>query len=142
MAVLWTENPIMFWNDNGTWRKVPDHSRQGLSMESERIGADTRMADGTLRRYQVVKKRTWSTSWERLPSRNSVGSIGVAGGGMTGEEMEAFYNTHDGNFDVRIQAGDGTFETVTVMITEFTKSIVKRGEKADLWDMSVSIKEV
>ena len=60
----WTPNTIMLWDGN----KITDHGRQSLNMSVERIGTDTRMADGTLRRFHVGNKRTWSTSWDMIPS--------------------------------------------------------------------------
>lgn len=146
----------MWWDGS----KVSDHGRTVLNEVVERIGTDTRMVDGTLRRYSVAKKRTWSCSWENLPSTNAaVGGIQSADGGMSGEEMEDFYRLNDDKFRLVLRRGsalnkaepvvadsalpyeDNDFYIADVMLTEFTKDVGKRG-KADFWNVSVTLVEV
>lgn len=144
--MVWTTNTIMYWYDSsGTpgYRKITDHGRSALSVSVERIEKKNRMADGTLRRYVVAKKRTWSCSWENLPSKNGVsGSFSTADGGYAGEDIEAFHNANDAEFNMQLRKGDGTIEVVTVMITDFSKEIVKRGPGIDLWSLSITLEEV
>jgi hypothetical protein len=141
--MAWTDNSAMFWYDGTQYRKITDHGRAALAVSVERIDKEQRMVDGTLRRYTVAKKRSWSTSWENLPSKNGVsGTMGTADGGYAGEDIEAFHNTHDAEFNMQLRKGDGTIEVVTVMITDFSKDIVKRGPGIDLWNLSVTLKEV
>jgi hypothetical protein len=139
----WTDNTIMFWNDAGVWKKVTDHGRSPLSESIERIENKQRMANGTLRRYSVAKKRTWSCSWDNLPSTNTKGanSFKTVDGGMSGEEIEAFHNKTNGAFQMRLRRGDTSETTVTVMITDFSKDIVKRGI-VDLWSLDITLEEV
>ena len=147
----WITNAMMWWSDDGgtTWNKVTDHNRAPMSVDYERIGNDQRMVNGTLRRYSVAKKRTFSTSWENLPSKANAG-IGTADGGFAGEDIQNWYNTHDGSFLVKFRKGaddgkatnDGTIETVTVVITSFSKEIAKRGPSVDLWTASITLEEV
>lgn len=158
----WTTNSIMFWQDaGGTFRKITDHNRSALSESPERIENKQRMADGTLRRYSVAKKRTWSCDWSLLPSTNSkgVGSLTTADGGWAGEDIENFYNITDGAFRMILRRGsangktpptptdaqlpyrDSDFYIVKVMISDFSKSVAKRG-LVDLWDMSITLEEV
>lgn len=146
----------MFWA--GT--KVSDHGRESLSETYERIGSDTRMANGTLRRQHVAKKRTWTTSWNNLPSTNTVtGGMKTADGGMSGEQMEDFYNATNGSFRLVLRRGsavdktapnpaetalpyeDNDFYICNVMMTEFSKEVLKRG-RVDLWNVSVTLEEV
>ena len=152
----WQDNAIMFWG--GT--KVTDHGRSPLSMSTERIGTDTRMANGTLRRHQVSKKRTWSVSWEMIPSTNAVGSLNTVDGGMCGNDIEGFYDTTDGSFVLTLRRGsainkisptsdpnelpfkDDDFDICMVMITEFNKEIIKRGPKTDFWSLDITLAEV
>jgi hypothetical protein len=138
----WKDNTAMSWNDGSGWVKVSDHSRAELEVGFNRIGTDTRMVDGTLRRYSVAKKRTWTLSWDNLPSRNTAGGLQTVDGGMDGEDLEDFYDDNDAPFQMQLRKGDGTAETFTVMITDFSKSIVKRGQKTDLWNLSITLEEV
>lgn len=152
----WTTNTIMGWNGN----KITDHGRAPLNMSTERIGTDKRMADGTLRRQHVAVKRSWSVSWENLPSTNEIqNSFKTADGGWSGEEMEAFYRTTPGVFRMVLKRGsaiglstplaaqtlgpayeDDNFYGVNVMFTDFTKDVTKRG-LVDFWNISVTLEE-
>jgi len=141
--MAWTDNAAMFWNQNGTFRKITDHKRSPLTVSIERIENKQRMVDGTLRRYTVAKKRTWSASWDMLPSKNGVaGYLSTADGGWAGQDIEAFHNSTDGAFQMQLRRGDGTVETVNVMIADFSKEIVKRGPGIDFWNLSITLEEV
>ncbi len=152
----WKSNAIMEWS--GT--KVTDHGRQPLTMVTERIGTDKRMVDGTLRRQHISNKRTWTVNWENLPSRNDVtNAMETVDGGMSGTDIETFYQSNSGSFRMVLRRGSAidivspnpaesalpyentNFYVVRVMITEFTKDVVKRG-KIDLWNVSVTLEEV
>lgn len=140
--MAWTDNAAMFWHDGTTFRKITDHNRQPLSVSVERIEKKKRMVNGTLRRYTVAKKRTWSTSWDMLPSKNGVsGGFSTADGGYAAEDIEAFHNSNNGAFQMQLRRGDGTVETVTVMISDFSKDIAKRGV-VDFWNVSITLEEV
>ena len=144
----WTTNPIMEWSTDGgtTWTKISDHGRAPLAVSVERIESKTRMADGTLRRYVVAKKKTFSTSWENLPDKATT----FLANGQTGQWMENFHNTVDGSFLMRLRAGSDADTSLTglngtifeVMINEFSKEVVKRGKAFDLWSLSITLEEV
>lgn len=146
--VAWTTNPIMEWSvDGGTnWTKISDHGRAPLSVSVTRIEKSQRMADGTMRRYVVAKKRTWSVSWENLPDKTT----SFLSNGQWGKWMEDFYNANNGAFLMRLRAGSdrgatltGTNgEVYTVMLTDFSKEISKRGPAFDLWNIDMTIEEV
>lgn len=154
----WRANALMEWDG----QKVSDHGRSALTQDTERIGSDKRMADGTLRRFHVGIKRKWSVEWTNLPSTNNAATgMKTADGGMSGEEMEAFYNNpvYFGKFRMALRRGsaiglatpnpdesllpyqDDNFYIVNVMISSFNKEIIKRGN-TDLWLVSVSLEEV
>lgn len=152
----WKTNPIMTWN--GT--RLSDHGRAPLQQTVERIGTDKRTVNGTLRRQFIKNKKSWSVSWENIPSTNSVSAgMKTADGGMSGEQIESFYNTTPGAFRLLLRRGsaigladvnpadsalpfeDSNFYVVKVMITDFTKEVSKRGI-VDLWNVSVSLEEV
>lgn len=151
----WKDNAIMFWStDQVTWNKISDHNRSPLDISSERFGRENRMANATLRRYTVAKKRTFSVSWNMFPSKitPSYGGktgLGTVDGGWAGEDIENFYNTVDGRFYMKLRKGtdeakaanDGTLEVVSVMFTDFSKAIEKRGI-VDLWSLDVTLEEV
>lgn len=151
----WKENAIMYWSlDGTTWNKISDHNRSPLSINIERIETKNRMADGTLRRYVVGKKRSFSISWENFPSKitqsySGKTGLGTVDGGWAGEDIESFHNSNDGAFQVKLRKGtdeakaanDGTLEVVTVMISDFSKEVVKRGV-VDLWNLDIVLDEV
>lgn len=137
-------NAIMYWHDGTQYRRITDHNRAPLIEDYERIENKQRMADGTLRRYTVAKKRTWSTSWEAIPRTNSPGAGGMvtADGGWAGQDIESFHNSQDGAFNMQIRDGAGSITTVAVMISEYSREVYKRGPNQDLWNMSITLEEV
>lgn len=150
--MAWIENAIVYWSfDNGSsWNKVTDHNRQPLNVQTEKIEKAERMANGTLRKYVVAKKRSYDFTWNLIPSKRNVsGALNTADGGIAGEEIENFFNTQDGAFLMKVRKGsdtakaanDGTIETVTVMFSDFSKEIEKRG-LIDLWNITLRMEEV
>jgi hypothetical protein len=129
-----------------SWVKISDHGRSPLSITVERIETSQRMANGTLRRYVVAKKRTFSCSWENLPDKATT----FLANGQPGQWMEDFHNTVNGSFQMRIRQGSnvnsgGTIpaaQTYTVMITDFSKDVTKRGPAFDLVSMDMTLEEV
>jgi hypothetical protein len=124
---------IMEWNGN----KVTDHGRAAVSVDTERIGTDARMANGMLRRYVVAYKRTFSTSWDDVPHSASFTVDGFWGG----REMQNFFRNTTGQFNLKLNYADGTSETIVVAFDSFDSSIKKRGTY-EFWDVSVSLVEV
>jgi len=151
----WQQNAIMYWStDQSTWNKISDHNRQPLDISVERFERKNRMVDGTLRRYSVAKKRTFQVSWDMLPNKITQSYLGKTGlgtvdGGWAGEDIESFHNSNDGRFYMKLRKGndeakaanDGTLEVVSVMITDFSKTIVKRGV-VDFWTLDITLEEV
>lgn len=152
----WVNNPIMEWSTDGsTWTKVTDHGRAPLSVDIERIETSQRMANGTIRRYVVSKKRTFSASWSNLPDKSTTF---LANGDTYGNWIEEFYNSTDGPFKMRLRSGSdngagsltraGTVNDsdnerlFTVVFTDYSKEIIKRGMAFDLWNLSLTLEEV
>lgn len=171
-------NTLLEWSDdNGTtWYKVPDHGRQTLNVAYDRTETRQRMANGYMRRYTVAKKRTWTVSWNNMPSATTgtgaqflYGYGIVAGGGLW---IQNWHDTHDDSFLMRIRAGKditGTVDTgnnpvptqpidtidpvaaalwtaggqkgIKVMVTDFSKEIVRRGKDFDLWNLDIQLEE-
>lgn len=156
----WKDNSLMFFVIDGVTKKVSDHNRSALNEDIERIENKQRMVDGTLRRYSIIKKRTWSCSWDLLPSVNVDGGLKTADGGMGGVEMENIANVVNAPFRLILRKGsargesvpavseaslpytDENFYIVNVMISEFSKEVIKRGPKSDMWNVSLTLEEV
>lgn len=146
--MAWTTNAGMEWSfDNGaTWTRISDHGRSPISVSVERIETKQRMADGRMRRYVVSKKRTFSASWENFPDKATT----FLANGQPGNWMENIHNTENGSFHIRLRSGsdDGVNYTglngtvVEVMITDFSKEVVKRGKAFDLWSLDITLEEV
>lgn len=126
---------LMEWNGN----KITDHQRSALDISVERIGSTHRLANGTMRKYVVADKRTFTMSWEGVPHSSNYTVDGYWGA----KQMEAFYDSPAGAdaFDLTLYYGDGTSEVVTVMFTEFSSSLQKRG-LYDFYDVDVTLEEV
>lgn len=133
MPITFVRPRLMRWNGNA----VTDHNRQPLAVDVERIEKKQRMSNGTLRKYIVADKRSFSTSWNMLPKLSSKTVDGFWGG----EDIEDFYNTVTGSFSLEISDADGTTNTYNVMFSDYSKTITKRGS-VDYWEISVSMEEV
>lgn len=116
---------------------LTDHNRSELEISVERIEKKQRMWDGTMRKFVIADKRTFSFSYNNLPKTKEWNVDGK----WSGLEIENFYNTVPGPFELGINHGDGSTQTFTVMFANFNKSIVKRG-KYDMWQISVELEQV
>lgn len=133
-VVIAFEKPqLMEWNGN----KITDHNRSELSISVERIESPKRMANGMMRKYVIADKRTFSVSWDDLPHEAAWTIDGFWGG----REIEKFYNTNAGAFTLKITNGDGVVENFSVVFSDFSKRINKRGAY-DFWNVDVSMEEV
>lgn len=135
MALSGLRNAIMYWN--GT--KVTDHNRSELSVDVERIETSNRMADGTLRKYVIADKRTFSCSWDDLPKLTTQ----TVDGGWGGAAIESFYNSTVGAFTLTTYDNTNALVgTYTVMFDSFSKTVKKRYKDTELWSVDVSLVEV
>lgn len=124
---------LMTWGGN----KITDHNRSELAIKNDRIEEKTRMANGTMRKYIVADKRTFSCSWADLPQS----ALFTVDGFWGKNEMQTWYNTKPGAFDLKVFYGDGTNETVSVMMSSFAATLSKRGA-FDFWNVDVELEEV
>jgi len=131
--IVFSKNALMEWNG----KKVTDHNRSELEVDIDRIETAKRMANGTMRKYVVADKYKFSVSWDDLPHMKDWTVDGFWGG----KEIEEFYKQNPGSFSLRITNGDGTQDVFQVMMTDFSKSIKKRGVY-DFWDIGVEMEEV
>jgi hypothetical protein len=125
---------LMQWANN----KITDHNRADLSVSIDRIETVKRMANGAMRKYVVADKRTFSTSWKELPNNAAFTVDGFWGA----KDMESFYNTNAGSFQLKVTYGDNTVEIFNVMFSKFSKTLSKRGPNYDFWSVDVELTEV
>lgn len=118
--------------------RVTDHNRSAISVGFDKIENKQRMADGTLRKFVVATKRKLSVSWTELPRQNSVTVDKFWGANA----LTNFYNTHNGDFYVTLNYGDGTNEVVHVMFSEFDIKLSKRGIYTDFYDINMGLEEI
>jgi ATP adenylyltransferase/5',5'''-P-1,P-4-tetraphosphate phosphorylase II len=133
MALTFAKPRLMRWNGNA----VTDHNRQPLGIDVERIEKKQRMANGTLRKYIVADKRTFTTSWNMLPKLTAQTVDGFWGA----DAIESFYNSTTGAFSLELSDADTETYTYNVMFSDFSKSVVKRGG-VDYWEISVTMEQV
>lgn len=128
------------------WNKVTDHNRSDFTINVERIEKITRTSNGTLRKNFIKDKRTFSTSWEMLPSYRTLTVDGAWGA----EDLRSFYTGEQGqsSFKIRLNiAKNGVsqesagFEEYNVIITDMSFAIVKRGLQPH-WSVSINMDEV
>lgn len=130
---------LMKWNGTA----ITEHNRKPLSIDVERIERKSRMVNGTMRKYVVADKHTFSTSWDMLP-KAALKTVDAKWGGY---DIEKFYNAQKGSFtltvtDISLGAGEASLSTdYTVMFSNFSKEITKRGV-LDFWTISVTMEEV
>ena len=113
------------------------HNRGELSMDVERIEKKQRMVNGTMRKYIVADKRTFSVQWQNLPHSSSYTVDGFWGA----RQMEDFYDATPGAFTLELTYGDGTVETFQVMFSDFNMNLSKRGH-FDFHEVSISMEQV
>ena len=155
---------------NGTtWYKLTDHNREPIQTDIELIESQSRMANGSLRKYIVAKKHKVSTSWTFLPTKTAETADGNYGAAW----IESFYNANSGipiylkivesvleadpaTGAVPDESGDkfktaATESSVTnatgsktysVFITNFSKTISKRSRIADYVDIDIEFTEI
>ncbi len=129
------------------WRELSDHNRSELDINSLRIEETQRMANGTLRKFYVGDKKTFSVSWSMLPAYR----LQTADGKWGAEDLREFYKSTLGKsvFKIRVnfaKGGNKDYDTTreeeyTVSITSCNFQLVKRGVNA-FWNVSLSMEEV
>ena len=148
-SVLWIEAKDLLATPAGTtktWNKVTEHNRSPLEINIERIESITRTSNGTLGKNHIADKRSFSVSWEMLPSYRDL----TVDGGWGAEDLRQFYLSDDGKktFNIRInlaktgsdQSSSG-YESYTVSFSNCSFSVLKRGLQPH-WSVSLTMDEV
>jgi hypothetical protein len=123
-----------------TWNPITEHNRQPISVDFERIGESDRTVNGSLRKWFVADKRTFSTSWNELPHSSAF----TVDGRWGGSEMEAFYlDPAKGRVDfwVQVREPNGATSVYRMVFKSFSRSVEKRG-RYEFWSVSLSLEEV
>lgn len=155
---------------NGTtWYKLTDHNRGEIQITPTVIEKESRMANGTLRKFVIAKKDLISVSWKFLPSKPaSTGNATndskfvVVDANYAGSWMQSFYNANVGiPIYLKIIASkhtdpatgavpsDSTYvsastgeKTYQVFMTGFSKTISKRNPVTDFLDITLEFTEI
>jgi hypothetical protein len=155
-----------------TFYQLTDHNRQSISIGFDVLEKAARMADGTMRKYVVARKRKISTAWSELPSGTgkpfnpstssafNTGYTFTVDGNKGGAWIKSFYEqnvfkpvvikiTH--SKDSASANSDSSFypspsasavETLSCFITDFKYDIIKRYELTDLVNISIEFTEI
>ena len=136
---------------------LTDDNRSDIQISSDRIEYKKRMINGRMRSYHVVDKKSFSFSWQSVPSDSMY--ISESGGQentgwAAGKEMLTWYKDHTGSFYVMLfydtpdAEGNGIIpvkyrvETYNVFFESFSYNVTTRGSLHDHWDISMSLVEV
>jgi hypothetical protein len=151
MALYLPVGSILKLNSNIT---LSEHNRQPVSISTNRIEKQQRMSNGSLRKYYIADKRSFSVSWVMLPSYSTF----TVDGGYGALDLKAFYSgtankgtgalSGQKTFDLLIKTGTST-ETVEVVFSSFNLEVIKRNVKQktsdtaqEFWNLSISMEEV
>ena len=131
-----------------TWTKLSEHNRFPVSLDINRIEKTQRMSNGTLRKLWIADKSQLDTSWNNLPTNNTM----TIDAGMGAADIKAFYlNKGKGTFKVKISYNgvSARDEIMTMSFTSCTFSVIKRNVKnsvsdapQEFWDVSIGLEEV
>ena len=131
-----------------TWTKLSEHNRSPISVDINRIEKTQRMANGTLRKLWIADKSQFDTSWNMLPTNNTM----TIDAGMGAADIKAFYlNKGKGTFKVKISYNgvSARDEIMTMSFTSCTFTVIKRNVKnsvsdapQEFWDVSIGLEEV
>jgi hypothetical protein len=135
--------------------KLSDHNRQPVSIQTNRIEKQQRMANGTLRKFFIADKKTINVNWNMLPSLSTF----TADGGYGAIDLRSFYEgtaakasgalSGLSNFDVSLVYGGTSTQTFNMIFTSCSFELVKRNVKQvsgdtaqEFWNVSISLEEV
>jgi hypothetical protein len=129
------------------WNKLTEHNRSSFTMDNNRIEQVQRTSNGTLRKFFIADKKTFSVSWDMLPSYRNLTVDGAWGA----EDIRTFYDTvlGQGVFKIKINLAESTSAGV---VTNKTKeydvafqscsfTVLKRGLQPH-WSVSITLEEV
>jgi hypothetical protein len=128
------------------YNKVSEHNRSQFDISTDRIERQQRMSNGTLRKFFIADKKTFTLSWDMLPSYRTFTVDGAWGA----EDLRTFYSSAQGqsSFNIRVNlAKDGTnqesanYEQYNVVFSNCSFTVLKRGTQP-FWNVSITLVEV
>jgi hypothetical protein len=138
---------LFIQDDAGVFQSLSEHNRSPISVDTERFEKTARMANGSLRKLFIADKKIVSTSWNMLPSYNTMTVDGYWGA----EDIKSFYLSAkgQGTFNVKIAYNSTRSETFLASFTSFSSTMVRRNIKdipsagtQVFWDVSIALEEV
>lgn len=139
---------------SGTQLTLSDHSRSELSIDYDVIEKSQRMANGTLRKYVVAKKKSFSCSWDSLPTVTSF----VVDGYADAKKMKQYYELYSGQplmmilyygrnepailTDNEVPTTTSYAEIYNVFWESFSFEVVKRYQNFDYWNVDAEFVEI
>lgn len=170
LIILCEDEPLLGTGGNaGKWDLgtnyiyLTDDNRGPVAVTPQRIETKQRMLNGRMRSHFVTDKKSFSTSWDNLPSRSAEGSgeddrkyiseyekrtSGFSIKYAAGQDIKDWYETYTGDFwmmlvyDANFVAlNSNQVEVYNVFFEGFDYSIEKRGQYNDLWSVSINLVE-
>lgn len=143
---------LLYIYDGSTWNSVSEHNRQPVAIGYNRIEKNQRMSNGSLRKYFVADKKTFTFAWAQLPSYAAM----TIDGGMGALDLKAFYEGYLGrsSFKLKIKYhGDSHIEgsgEIEVSISSASFEMLRRNLKVtgketvsqQLWNVNLTLEEV
>lgn len=123
---------------------LSDHSRSALSISYEIIENSQRMANGTMRKSIISKKKSFSCSWEMLPTVETH----VVDNNAHALSMRDFYEKYcflPMTLTLRHKKNgvvSPTYETYQVYWSGFNYDVIKRYNNFDYWNISADFTEI
>jgi hypothetical protein len=171
---IWTRPALMIFTEaapapvnaaSGQWNLgtadtnflyLTDDGRSEMQISLERIEYKKRMINGRMRSYHVADKKTFSVSWQDLPSlRNELSEARFSAsvsGWASSQQMLDWHRNHTDSFYLTLVYDTPTsssavplrysLEYYNVFFDDFSYTIKKRGPTHDLWDISMTLVEV
>lgn len=165
MIIFCSEQPLQSgsqWDlsgasGEGVYLYLTDDGRDPVSVSIERIENRQRMANGRMRTYHVMDKKSFSTGWTNLPSRAKddnrdyiseyINNTTATPFGA-GQDIKDWHEEYTGDFWMLFvydksttSAATSQVELFNVFFDSFDFSISKRGQFNDLWDVNISLVE-
>lgn len=117
---------------------LTDHNRSSLSISNERLVNDFRTQFGAMRRYFRADKKTFSVSWTMLPHTFEQ----TVDRNLGAEDMIELFETKRGAVNLVISNDFGEENEYTVLITNFSSTLVKRWDDYRFYEVSLEMSEV
>jgi hypothetical protein len=158
--------------DGVTYYSLTDHNRQPFNIEYDLVEKANRMADGTMRKFVVAKKRKVSVAWDMIPSGTGLvynpTSSAVLNSGLTmtvdGNKgaawMKSFYETNlfnpiylkvvhsqdtasaNSDFAFKASPSSSAVETMRCFINSFSYDVQKRFTYSDFVNVKMDFVEI